>query len=78
MPVRRCMAFHTLQSTRTTACPLPIKSPWLNPIEPTWIHGKRKVTEADRLLTAAEMADRMHAVFGCPRDAHLRIPEKAA
>jgi transposase len=63
---------------RILSCPLPIKSPWLNPIEPRWIHGKRKVAQADRLLTAAEMADRMHAVFGCPREDHLHIPDQAA
>jgi hypothetical protein len=63
---------------RIVACPLPIKSPWLNPIEPAWVHGKRKVAEADRLLSAEEMAARMHAVFGCPREPHLRIPEKVA
>jgi len=63
---------------RILACPLPIKSPWLNPIEPAWIHGKRKVAEADRLLSADEMADRMHAVFSCPREPHLSIPEKVA
>lgn len=63
---------------RIVTCPLPIKSPWLNPIEPSWVHGKRKVAEADRLLSAEEMAERMHAVFGCPREPHLCIPEKAA
>jgi hypothetical protein len=24
-----------------------MKSPWLNPIEPKWVHGKRKVVEPD-------------------------------
>ena len=36
---------------RIIACYLPIKSPWLNAIEATWVHGKRRVIEADRLLT---------------------------
>ena len=27
---------------------LPKQSPWLNAIEPKWIHGKRKVTEPER------------------------------
>ena len=27
---------------------LPKKSPWLNPIEPLWIHAKRKVIEPDK------------------------------
>jgi transposase len=82
--VRTWIRAHNQQVKRTgvgvriVTCPLPIKSPWLNPIEPTWIHGKRKVAEADRLLSADEMAERMHAVFGCPREAHLRIPDQAA
>ena len=38
---------------RIVPCPLPIKSPWLNPIEPKWVHSKRKVVEPDRLLSAA-------------------------
>jgi hypothetical protein len=25
-------------------------SPWLNAIEPKWVHGKRKVVEPDGLL----------------------------
>ena len=25
---------------RVVVCPLPIKSPWLNRIEPKWVHGK--------------------------------------
>ena len=36
---------------------LPKKSPWLNAIEPKWIHGKRKVVEPGRLLGADELAD---------------------
>jgi DDE superfamily endonuclease len=36
---------------RIIACYLPIKSPWLNAIEATWVHGKRRVVEADRLLS---------------------------
>jgi hypothetical protein len=30
---------------------LPTKSPWLNPIKPSWVHGKRKVCEPDGDLT---------------------------
>jgi transposase len=32
---------------RIVPCLLPTKSPWLNPIEPKWIHGKRKVVEPE-------------------------------
>lgn len=34
----------TGQSVRIVACYLPAKSPWLNPIEPHWVHGKRDVS----------------------------------
>src|SRR5262249_16573321 len=47
-------------------CPLPIKSPWLNPIEAKWVHGKRKVVEPERLLSAPEPAARVGAACGCP------------
>jgi transposase len=67
----------TGQGVRVLACYLPTKSPWLNPIEPKWLHGKRKVVEPDRLLTAAELADRVCAVYGCPHEPHLVTPKKA-
>ena len=43
---------------RIVGCLLPTKSPWLNSMEPKWIHGKRKVIEPDGLLTAHELAGR--------------------
>ncbi len=63
---------------RIVPCLLPSKSPWLNPIEPKWVHGKRAVVEPARVLTAQEVADRVCAYYGCPHEAHLSIPEKAA
>ena len=39
---------------RLIVCQLPSKSPWLNPIEPRWVHGKRAIMEPTRLLTAQE------------------------
>jgi len=57
---------------------LPVKSPWLNPIEPKWVHGKRKVVEPARLLSAQELADRVCAVFGCAHEPHLSISENVA
>jgi transposase len=63
---------------RIIACYLPIKSPWLNAIEATWVHGKRRVLEADRLLTLNELADRVSDAYRCPHESHLAIPEKAA
>jgi transposase len=61
---------------RLLSCPLPIKSPWLNSIEPHWIHAKRKVGEADRLLPAQELRDRIYDQFGCAQEPDLAIPEK--
>ncbi len=66
------------QGVRVIVCPLPIKSPWLNPIEPKWIHTKRKVVEPDRLLPARELAERVCEALACPYHAHIPIPEKAA
>jgi transposase len=68
----------TRQGARLLTCRLPVKSPWLNNIEPHWVHGKRNVAEADRLLTGQELADRVCAYFHCTHDDHLAIPEKAA
>lgn len=66
------------KGVRTIVCQLPIKSPWLNPIEPHWVHGKRKVVEPDRLLTARELAERVCEHFKCPHEVHLTIPEKVS
>lgn len=53
---------------------LPVKSPWLNPIEPKWLHGKRAVVEPERTLPADELADRICDYFGCPHESHLSFP----
>jgi transposase len=63
---------------RIIACYLPSKSPWLNAIEAKWVHGKRRVSEADRLLTISELADRVCDAYGCLHEPHLTIPEKVA
>jgi len=63
---------------RVIACYLPIKSPWLNAIEATWAHGKRRVVEADRLLTIHELADRVADAYDCPHEPHLVMPKKVA
>lgn len=63
------------QGVRILLCYLPVKSPWLNPIEPKWVHGKRKVLEPDRTLSAQELADRVCAVFSCAHEPHLALPE---
>ena len=50
---------------RILVCGLPTKSPWLNPIEPTWLHGKRAICEPDGELTMAELMDRVCAHYRC-------------
>jgi len=66
------------QGVRILPCLLPSKSPWLNPIEPKWVHGKRNVSEADRILSADELEARVCAYYGCPREPHLSMPQKVA
>jgi hypothetical protein len=61
---------------RIIPCPLPSKSPWLNPIEPKWAHAKRQVVEPDRLLTAHDLAERACAALGCPHYQHLTLPKE--
>lgn len=63
---------------RIVPCFLPKRSPWLNAIEPKWVHGKRKVVEPDLVLTAYELADRVCEVFGCIHEPHLSIPQEVA
>jgi transposase len=62
------------QGVRLLACYLPTKSPWLNPIEPKWLAGKKRVAEPARLLSAQELEDRVCAAFGCAREPHLIQP----
>ena len=69
---------HTWQGVRILACRLPSQSPWLNPIEPKWVHGKRAIVEPDRLLSAQEVMERVYAYYGCTAEAHPAISEKAA
>ena len=49
----------------------------LDRIELHWMHGKRKVVEPARLLTAKELAERVCAHFGCEHEDHLAVTEKA-
>jgi hypothetical protein len=55
--VRTWIRQHNQQAKRhggvhLLTCRLPVKSPWLTPLEPRWVHGKRAVVEPARLLTA--------------------------
>jgi transposase len=63
---------------RIVTCFLPSKSPWLNPIEPKWMHGKRWIVEPARLLSAEEIAERVCAGFGCLHEVHLSLPQEVA
>jgi transposase len=82
--VRNWIASHNREvkdsgrGVRIVPCLLPTKSPWLNPIEPKWVHSKRKVVEPERLLGAYELADRVCGVFGCVHEPHLSIPQEVA
>jgi hypothetical protein len=57
---------------RIVACFLPVKSPWLNPIEPKWAHGKRAIVEPDRTLSAREVEARACDYYGCDRHEYLQ------
>jgi hypothetical protein len=51
---------------RLLVCRLPSRSPWLNPIEPKWVHGKRAVVEPARKLAATELKQRLCSHYRCP------------
>lgn len=67
----------TGRGVRILACPLPVKAPWLNPIEPHWVHSKRAIVEPDRLLSAAELEERVCAYFHCHPQEHLMAQQAA-
>ncbi len=82
--VRRWLGKHNRRvkesgfGVRIVSCLLPKQSPWLNSIEPKWVHAKRKVVEPDRLLGAYELAERVCRVFDCPHYEHLTVPQEVA
>ena len=82
--VRQWMRQHNRQGkrgavgVRFVVCQLPSKSPWLNPLEPKWVHGKRAISEPDRLLSADELEARVCAYYRCEREVHLVMPKKVA
>ena len=57
---------------RILECRLPIRSPWLNPIEPKWMHGKKAIAEPARTLSAPELITRICDYFACEHVAHLQ------
>ena len=68
----------TGKGVRILVCFLPVKSPWLNPIEPKWAHGKRRIVEPNATLSKQTLADRICAAFDCPHLEHLSIPENVS
>jgi transposase len=68
--VRRWIGEHNRRVKREGGCKirlcgLPVKAPWLNPIEPKWLHGKRAIVEPDRKLTPEEVRQRVHDHYRC-------------
>jgi hypothetical protein len=68
----------TRRGVRMVACRLPVKSPWLNPIAPTWVHGKRAISDPEHLLSVGELAARVDAYYRCEREDRLVMPKKVA
>ena len=48
---------------RLLTCLLPSKSPWLNPVEPLWLHTKRKVSSHEEVLSVYELKARILPLF---------------
>ena len=44
---------------------LPIKSPWLNPQEPYWVHCKKNVVEPRETLRVGQLKERSGATLNC-------------
>ena len=56
---------------------MPLLAPWLNRIEPQWVHGKKAIAEPERLLAAHEVEARACQYYGCKQEEHLRQAEPA-
>jgi hypothetical protein len=66
------------QGVRILPCPLPTKSPGLNPIEVYWYHGKRQTVAPEGVPTSLEMEGRICDYYGCTKEPHLALPDKVA
>jgi hypothetical protein len=51
---------------------LPVRSPWLNNIEPCYVWAKRAIVEPDRKLSEQETVHRVCEHFGCPLLPYLK------
>jgi DDE superfamily endonuclease len=82
--VRRWIGAHNRRvkhegGCKLRVCYLPVKAPWLNPIEPKWRHGKRAIVEPERKLTAEEVKQRVHDHYHCtPQELLKQITKNAA
>ena len=82
--VRRWIGAHNRRVLRQGGCKirvcyLPVKAPWLNPIEPKWLHGKRAIAEPARKLTPEEIKQRVHDHYRCtPQEPLQQIKQNAA
>jgi len=56
----------TPMGCRILVCALPVKSPWLNSIEPKWVHGKKNIVEPERILSPLEIQQRLCSYYRCP------------
>ena len=66
--VRTWIAAHNRRAKQTgdvrlLTCLLPKQSPWLNPIEPRWVHAKRQVCQPHGILSPDELKRRIAAHF---------------
>jgi len=50
---------------RLIICRLPSKSPWLNPIEPKWLHAKRAIVEPVSTLSITQLSQRVCHYYRC-------------
>jgi DDE superfamily endonuclease len=66
------------EGVRLVVCRRPSMSPWLNPIEPRWTHGKRRGVEPARLLTAEELIGRVYDADDCPHLPLLPMPQQVS
>jgi hypothetical protein len=73
-----CKRVNQLHLFRSSNGFLPKQSPWLNPIEPKWVHGKRNVIELVGSLTSKQLAERICAYYLCSYESHLVIPEQVS
>ena len=82
--VRRWIGQHNRQvkhkgGCKIRVCGLPVKAPWLNPIEPKWLHGKRAIAEPERKLAPEEIKQRVHDHYHCiPQEPLKQIKQNAA